>query len=129
MDYHGVSPTLSRKFALRNPVRQLSIIHSTTFRWTLAVAGVFAILVIVLFGFIYLKADQYLVARSDRMIVNQLDAIAALPSERQLDAIDDHVKQDSRGVHYAGLFGADGRKIAGNLAQLPPDLEVDDAAH
>jgi len=110
-------------------MRQLPIIRSTTFRWTLAVAGVFAILVIVLFGFIYLKTDQYLVVRSDHMIVNQLDAIANLPSERRLDAIDDHVKQDSRGVHYAGLFGADGRKIAGNLEQLPSDLEVDDTAH
>jgi signal transduction histidine kinase len=122
-------PTLSRKAALRHPVPRESIIYSTTFRWTLAVAGVFSILVIVLFGFIYLKTDQYLVARSDRMIVNQLDAIAGLPSERRLDAIDNHVKQDSRGVHYAGLFGADGRKIAGNLGQLPPNLKVDETAH
>jgi signal transduction histidine kinase len=124
-----VTPEPSGKIAPRNPMRRLPIIRSTTFRWTLAVAGVFAILVIVLFGFIYLKTDQYLVIRSDRMIVNQLDAIAALPSERRLDAIDDHVKQDSRGVHYAGLFGSDGRKIAGNLEELPPDLKVDDTAH
>ena len=124
-----VPPALSRKFALRNPMRQAPIIRSTTFRWTLSVAGVFAILVIVLFGFIYLKTDQYLVARSDQMIVNQLDVIAALPSERRLDAIADHIKQDSRGVHYAGLFGADGRRIIGNLEQLPPDLKADDAAH
>jgi signal transduction histidine kinase len=110
-------------------MRQLTIIRSTTFHWTLAVAGVFAVLVVVLFGFIYWQTDQYLIARSDQMIVNQLDVIAALPSERRLDAIDDHVKQDSRGVHYAGLFGTDGRRIAGNLEQLPPDLEVDDTAH
>jgi signal transduction histidine kinase len=129
MAWGDATPTLARNPRGQDPMRQLPIIRSTTFHWTLAVAGVFAILVIVLFGFIYWQTDQYLVTRSDRMIVNQLDVIAALPSERRLDAIDDHVKQDSRGVHYAALFGADGRKIAGNLEQLPSDLKVDDTAH
>ena len=129
MTASDVPPTLSRKFAWRDPMRQVPIIRSTTFHWTLAVAGVFAVLVVVLFGFIYWQTDRYLIARSDQMIVNQLDVIAALPSERRLDAIADHLQQDSRGVHYAGLFGADGHRIAGNLEQLPPDLEVDDTAH
>jgi signal transduction histidine kinase len=129
MTASDVPPTLSGKFAWRDSMRQVTIIRSTTFHWTLAVAGVFAVLVVVLFGFIYWQTDQYLVARSDQMIINQLDVIAALPSERRLDAIADHLQQDSRGVHYAGLFGADGHRIAGNLEQLPPDLEVDDTAH
>ncbi|HEY0910373.1 MAG TPA: two-component sensor histidine kinase, partial [Bradyrhizobium sp.] len=122
------SPTLSRKFARRDPMRQVPIIRSTTFHWALAVAGVLAIFVIVLFGFIYWQTDQYLIARSDRMIVSELNAIAALPGERRLDAIDDHLKQDSRGVQYAGLFGADGRRIMGDLEQLPPELKLDDTA-
>jgi signal transduction histidine kinase len=122
------SPTLIRKFARRDPMRQLPIIRSTTFHWAMAVAGVLAIFVIVLFGFIYWQTDQYLIERSDRMIASELNAIAALPSERRLDAIDDHLKQDSRGVQYAGLFGADGRRIMGNLEQLPPELKLDDTA-
>jgi signal transduction histidine kinase len=105
---------------------QSQIIRSNNFQWALAVASVFAVFVIVLFGFIYWQTDQYLIARSDRMIVTQLDVIAALPSERRLDEISEHLKQDSRGVQYAGLFGADGQKIAGNLDQLPP-LKKDDA--
>jgi hypothetical protein len=103
---------------------QAQIIRSTTFQWALAVAGVFAIFVIVLFGFIYWQTDQYLIARSDRVIARQLDVIAALPSERRLDAISEHLKQDTRGVQYAGLFGADGHKMAGNLDQLPPGLKM-----
>lgn len=103
---------------------QAHIIRSNTFRWALAVAGVFAVFVTVLFGFIYWQADQYLIARSDKMIDSQLNFIVGLPSERRLDAINDHLKQDSRGVQYAGLFGADGRKIAGNLERLPRDLRV-----
>jgi signal transduction histidine kinase len=107
-------------------MRQVQIIRSNTFRWAMAVAGVFAAFVIVLFGFIYWQTDQYLIARSDRMIASQLDVIAALPGERRLDAIDEHLRQDSRGVQYAGLFAADGRRITGNLEQFPPELKMND---
>ncbi|MCA6109371.1 sensor histidine kinase [Bradyrhizobium cenepequi] len=106
---------------------QAHIIRSNTFRWALAVAGVFAVFVMVLFGFIYWQADQYLIARSDKMISSQLNFIAGLPSERRLNAINDHLKQDSHGVEYAGLFSADGREIAGNLERFPPDLQMDDS--
>jgi signal transduction histidine kinase len=108
-------------------MRQAQIIRSNTFHRALAVTGVFAVFVIVLFGFIYWQTDQYLIARSDRMIARQLDVIAALPGERRLDAIEEHLRQDSRGVQYAGLFGADGRRIAGNLELFPPELKLDDA--
>jgi signal transduction histidine kinase len=108
-------------------MRQPQFIRSTTFRWTLAVAGVLAIFVIVLFGFIYWKTDSYLIVRSDRMIATQLHYIAGLPGERQPEAIAQHLSQDSRGVQYAGLFGADGRKIAGNLETLPVDLKIDES--
>src|SRR6202012_1718688 len=108
-------------------MRQLQSIRSTTFRWAFAVAGVLAVFVIVLFGFIYLKTDSYLIERSDRMIARQLHYIAGLTDGRQLDAIAQHLDQDSRGVQYAGLFGPDGRKIAGNLEKLPPDLKLDES--
>jgi signal transduction histidine kinase len=107
-------------------MRQAQIIRSNTFHWALAVAGVFAIFVIVLFGFIYWQTDQYLIARSDRMIATQLNVIAALPRERRLDAIDEQLKQDSRGVQYAGLFRADGGRITGDLEQFPPALKMND---
>src|SRR6267154_1309365 len=119
--------TLSGKSAGRDPMGQTRIIRSNTFRWALAVAGVFAVFVIVLFGFIYWQADQYLIARSDKMIASQLNAIAGLPHERRLDWINEHLEQDSRGVQYAGLFGADGRKIAGNLERFPPELTMNDS--
>jgi signal transduction histidine kinase len=108
-------------------MRQPQFIRSTTFRWALAVAGVFAIFVIVLFGFIYWKTDSYLITRSDRMVARQLHYIAGLSGGRQLDAIAQHLAQDSRGVQYDGLFGPDGRKIAGNLETFPPGLNIDES--
>jgi signal transduction histidine kinase len=118
--------TSSRASGRRDSMRQTQFMHSNTFHWALAVAGMFAIFVIVLFGFIYWKTDDYLIARSDRMIATQLNFMAGLPSERRLDAIDQHLKQDSRGVQYAGLFDAEGRKTAGNLEQFPPGLTMND---
>jgi signal transduction histidine kinase len=108
-------------------MRQAQIIRSNIFHRALTVAGVFAAFVIVLFGFIYWQTDQYLIARSDRMITRQLNVIAALAGERQLNAIDEHLRQDSRGVQYAGLFAADGSRITGNLEQLPAELKMDDS--
>ena len=108
-------------------MRQAQIIRSNIFHRALTVAGVFATFVIVLFGFIYWQTDQYLIARSDRMITRQLNVIAALAGERQLNAIDEHLRQDSRGVQYAGLFAADGSRITGNLEQLPAELKMNDS--
>ena len=116
--------TSSRTSGRRNPMRQPQFIRSNTFRWALAVAGVFAVFVIVLFGFIYWQIDDYLIARSDSMITWQLDFIAGLPAERRLEAIDEKLKQDPRGVQYAGLFDADGRRISRQYReQLPPELQ------
>jgi signal transduction histidine kinase len=89
------------------------------------VAGAFAVLIMALFGFIYWKTDAYLVARSDRMITTQINVIATLPAERRLNAIKELLEQDSRGVQYTGLFGSDGRRIAGNLEAPPPGLMTD----
>jgi len=108
-------------------MHQPQFLRSSTFHWALAVAGMLTLLVIVLFGFIYWKTDDYLVARSDTAVAAQLNVIAGLPKERQLEAIDQDLKQDARGVHYAGLFDADGRKIAGNLIRLPPELKMNDS--
>ena len=106
-------------------MRHLQFIQSNTFRWASVVAGVFAAFIIALFGFIYWQIDGYLVARSDRMIATQIGYIGSLPPPRLLEAIQDHLRQDSRGVQFAGLFGADGHGIAGNLERLPTGLDID----
>ncbi len=107
-------------------MRVPQFIHSTTFHWALAVGGVLAIFVSMLFGFIYWKTDTYLIARSDRMTTGQLNILAAVPEDRRLYSINQHLKEDSRNVQYAGLFGADGRRIGGNLEQMPPELNLND---
>src|ERR1700682_2808967 len=101
--------------------------RSTTLRWTFLVAGLFAAFIVALLGFVYLKTEGDLTIRSDRMIISQMGAFADLSPERRLDAINEHLKQDPGRVQLAGLFGSNGRRIAGNLESLPPDLKTDNA--
>jgi signal transduction histidine kinase len=99
--------------------------RSTTLRWTLLVAGIFAAFIVVLLGFIYLKTRDDLTTRSDRMIASQMSLFAALSPARRLDAIDELLKQDPGRVVLAGLFDSNGRRIAGNLEHLPLNLRID----
>src|ERR1700681_3356201 len=100
---------------------------STTLRWTFLVVGIFAAFIVALLGFVYLKTEDDLTMRSDRVIASQLGVLADLSPERRLDAINEHLKQDPGRVQLAGLFGSNGRRIAGNLESMPPDLKTDNA--
>ncbi|NOJ45981.1 ATP-binding protein [Bradyrhizobium archetypum] len=102
----------------------MQFVRSNTFHWAAALAGLFAAFVTILFGFIYFKIDSYLIARSDRMITTQVNFFAALPLDRLIAALDDHLGQDSRGVQFAGVFDAKGSRLAGNVAGLPGGLEI-----
>ena len=99
--------------------------RSTTLRWILLVAGAFAAFVVALLGFVYLKTKDDLTMRSDRVIVSQIGFFAHLSPQRRLDAIDDYLKQDPGRLRIVGLFGPDGRRIAGKLEILPPGLKTD----
>jgi signal transduction histidine kinase len=101
--------------------------RSTTLRWTLLVAGIFAAFIVSLLGFVYFKTVDDLTMRSDHVIASHMSVFADLSPERRLDAINEHLKQDPGRIQLAGLFGSNGRRIAGNLESPPPDLTIDSA--
>src|ERR1700730_12694335 len=101
--------------------------RSTTLRWTSLVAVLFAVFTVALLGFIYLKTKADLTMRSDRLIASQMSVFTQSSPQRRLDAIDEQLKQDPDRVRLAGLFGSDGRRMAGHLESLPPDLKTDAA--
>src|SRR5258705_3457494 len=100
----------------------MQFIRSNTFHWAAALAALFAAFVTILFGFIYFKIDDYLIARSDGMMTTQVNFFAALPPDRRISALEDHLGQDSRGVQFAGIFDAKGNRLVGNVARLPDGL-------
>jgi signal transduction histidine kinase len=105
------------------------LVRSTSFRRALMLAAALTAIIVALFGFVYWKTDSYLTARSDQMIMTQLNVISLLSDQRLLDAIDAHLRQDSRGVQFAGLFGSNGNRMAGNIARLPSGLATGTPAH
>jgi signal transduction histidine kinase len=111
----------------RNNLQLPEFTRSTTLRWTLLVAGIFAAFTVALLAFVYLKTKHDLTMRSDRVIAAQMSVFADLPPERRLQAINEHVKQDPARIRLAGLFDQNGRRIAGNLDSLPLDVKTDGA--
>src|SRR5271170_2379576 len=101
-------------------VRLPDFARTTTFRWTLAVAGAFVLGTLLLFGFVYWRTSAYMTSTFDDLITGELHIIAADPPARQLEHIDNRLRDDPRRVRIAGLFGADGHRIAGNMESLPP---------
>ncbi|KRR03367.1 sensor histidine kinase [Bradyrhizobium valentinum] len=98
------------------------VVRTRTFRWA---AGAFAVCIVLFSAFVYWQAVDYMLARTDAALTEELLAIAADSPARQLNAIDDRLSHDPRRIRLAGLFRPDGHRIAGNLASLPPSLKID----
>jgi signal transduction histidine kinase len=101
---------------------------TSIFRSTLAVAGMFSVFIILLFGFVYWQTKVYLISRSDAVITLQARIFGPAPLEKQVEGINLILRQDPRMVHYAGLFAADGHPLAGNLDRMPTTIQIDGPA-
>ncbi|HEY3795873.1 MAG TPA: ATP-binding protein [Bradyrhizobium sp.] len=99
--------------------------RTTTFRSTLVIAGAFVLCTVVLFGFVYWQTAAYITSSFDALITGELHIIAGEPPERWLPHIKERLDNDPRRVRIAGLFAADGHRIAGNLESLPGGLAPD----
>ncbi|MET0878900.1 MAG: ATP-binding protein [Tardiphaga sp.] len=100
-------------------------VSSSTFRAAAFAAVALSGIVLLLLGFIYWKTDEFLVARSDSVIALQLETVAALPTDRKIEALRLQISRDPRRVQFVGLFGADGRRLGGNLERPPATLRLD----
>jgi signal transduction histidine kinase len=100
--------------------------RTTTFRWTLVVSGALAACILLMFGFVYWQTADYMNASIDRLVMDRADTIAAAPQDRRTQEVKDHLGEDPRRVKLAGLFDADGKRIAGNIVSLPEGLRTDD---
>ncbi len=49
-------------------MRLPEFIRTTTFRWTLAVSGAFALCILLMFGFVYWQTAAYMTARVDGLL-------------------------------------------------------------
>src|SRR6202043_77669 len=87
--------------------------RTTTFRWTLAVAGAFVLYTAVLFGFVYWQTARYLSHHNDGLLTDELRVFVDNTPEQRLAEIEDRLRKDPRRIKVAGLFGGDGHRLAG----------------
>jgi signal transduction histidine kinase len=106
-------------------VRLPDFARTSTFRWTLAVAGTFVLYTLVLFGFVYWQTTAYMISETDLLLTEELRVFADNTPEQRLTEIDDRLRKDPRRVKVAGMFAADGHRIAGNIESLPGGLTPD----
>jgi signal transduction histidine kinase len=106
-------------------VRLPDFARTTTFRWTLAIAGAIVLYTLVIFGFVYWQTAAYLMSEDDALLAEELRVFATNTPEQRLAEIADRLLKDPRRVKIAGLFGADGRRIVGNIERLPGGLTPD----
>jgi signal transduction histidine kinase len=102
-------------------VKLPDFVRTTTFRWT----SITLVACIVLFSaFIYWEAATYMLAQIDATIAEESLVVATETPDRQLNAIKERLDKDPRRIKLAGLFDADGHRIAGNLESVPQGLAV-----
>ena len=102
---------------------------SIAFRWTLAIAGGFTAMALLLFAFIYWQTAGYEQARIDGIVTREAETIATAPAAEAGARLEAWLAADPHGVRYGGLFGAEGRLLAGNLVSVPGGLPPDGTAY
>ncbi|MHB1099627.1 MAG: sensor histidine kinase [Burkholderiales bacterium] len=96
--------------------------RTTTFRLTLIYSIFFTMCVIMLMGFVYWKTAREMTSRVDQILILEEQDFTRTPSDLLLGKIGESIRRDQRHIYFYGLFSSDGKKIAGNVADIPQDL-------
>lgn len=104
-------------------MRRIEFIRTTSFRWAVAFAGILVAALGLLSGFIYWRTTGYLVRRADRELQEFSQRPVSSGSHAPEDGPFDNFFSDDPGqAKIAGLFEADGTRVAGTLSRVPPGL-------
>lgn len=100
------------------------LVRSFAFRWALGIALWSTLLSLVLFAFVYWQTAAFMQGELDKVLRHEVRYAARDPGQATA-RIETWINEDLHSVHFAGVFGADGTKLAGNLDTWPPDLPLD----
>ena len=98
--------------------------RSFAFRWALGIALWSTLLSLVLFAFVYWQTAAFMQDELNQVLRHEVRYAARDPAQAA-SRIETWISEDLHSVHFAGLFGADGTKRAGNLDARPADLPLD----
>ena len=103
-------------------MRRPEFARTPTFHSVLTVASALLLCTLVLFWFVYRQTAVYVMDKYDVLLVEELQVFASNTPERLMQEIEDRLLKDPQHIKIAGLFGVDGRRIAGNIESLPSGL-------
>lgn len=98
--------------------------RSFAFRWALGIALWSTLLSLMLFAFVYWQTAAFMQDELDQVLRHEVRYAARDPGQAA-NRIETWISEDLHSVHFAGLFGADGGRLAGNLDARPTDLPLD----
>ena len=106
-------------------MRRPDFSRTPSFSAALTVASAFLLCTLVLFGFVYWQTATYVLSKYDHLLVDELRVFASNKPDRLLQEIEDRLLKDPQHIKIAGLFAADGSRIAGNIEFPTPGLTPD----
>jgi len=110
-------------------VSPTELLRATTFRLASALAVLFGSSTVLIFAFIYWQTAGSEIRRIETLISDDARIEAGEPIDIIRRFVTNRVTNDFHHLTFAGLFDDSGRRIAGNLAALPPDLPPDGTVH
>ncbi|MFD1561455.1 ATP-binding protein [Paraburkholderia silviterrae] len=99
--------------------------HTTTFRWLCAYTALFGVFLTLLVGFIAWFATSSIEHDADTIMGWQLIYFDSIPDAQLPVAIYQRLEYERMHVNYYGLFTSDGRYVAGDILEAPPNLVYD----
>lgn len=99
--------------------------HTTTFRWLCAYTALFGVFLTLLVGFIAWTATNSIEHDADTIMGWQLIYFDSIPDAQLPAAIYQRLEHERMHVNYYGLFTNDGRYVAGDIVEAPPNLSYD----
>ncbi|MGU3282481.1 ATP-binding protein [Methylobacterium mesophilicum] len=97
---------------------------SFAFRWALGIALWSTLLSLTLFAFVYWQTAAFMQDELNQVLRHEV-RYAARDPRQAAGRIETWISEDLHSVHFAGLFTADGGRLAGNLDARPADLPLD----
>lgn len=105
-------------------MRPIELLRTTAFRWTLGIAGIVALSILLMSGFFYWQTVLYLTSRVDSALLSSAESFSHEASPALGQRIVESLSADPRRQKAYGLFDAAGQRMAGNVAALPDPLPV-----
>src|SRR5277367_1829338 len=104
------------------------LFRAAPFRLALAFAAALTGSTIAIFGYIYWQTAEVEIDQKHHYLELEVEEAIQAPEPLLLKQVETRLANDLHYNTYSALFDAHGARVAGNLAEIPPDLPVDGIA-